>query len=274
MKHVSFFLALFSSSIVLAQAPQSLPQTLPELAKMLPSLVHEKKFELGSFSDAVDLALRNDQSSTSAAIPLLSMDLRDPDPDVQFNTLVVMGTLAAQRENADLFQPVMPQLAAAISSGSQYSQAAAIYVISELGPTVSDPVIVPIERLLLSRPSDKLTLLAAEALMMTRPSDETAQRDVISAINDSGRSIELRQQILHVSSVEGVGSEIISNVLQIVETSEDKRLRDAAIRAAEQIGPSALNPIHERLVQIAQDPSESLASHRLVHHALLAGSGE
>lgn len=241
MKCVFFLFTLLSSATLIAQNSQSLPQTLPELAKSLPALIHHKQFQMGPFSDAVDAALRKDPESVASAIPALSEDLSDPDPNVQFNTLAVLSALATP-QNAGLFAPVFPKLAKAISSDEQYSQGLAIYTVAEFGQKVPDSVVLEIEKLLVSRPSDRLTKSSAQALMITRPKDDTAQNDIISAINDPNRSVELRRQILIASSIQGVGSQIINNVVQIVNTSEDKNLRDAAIEAADQIGPSALAP--------------------------------
>jgi len=272
MKQVLSTILLSFAIATWAQTPTDLPKTLPELATILPQYVrtHPKPLDIGPFGDAFEAALVKDPNSVAAAIPILSQDLQDPDQDVQFYTLATLQRLAMQPNAAQLLSPVSAQLANAIASGgNQYIQSIALMTVTDLRTDAPDIVISPIKKLLVSRTSsDRVILGAAETLMVTRPADEAAQTAVLTVINDPATTKGLRQQLIYATANPLVGHLIVDNIVQVANTADDKELRDSAIAAALQVGPSALSGIGNRLNQIINDPSESLSSRRLARQAL------
>ena len=254
-----------------AQQPANLPKTLPELAAVLPELVHaqQKPFDFGPFSEAMTIALQRDPASAYDAIPVLSKDLQDADPEVQRYTIAVLYGMTMRQDASELLAPVFAQLADAITSANQYTQSMALLTVASLKTKAPDIVVSPTRKLLQARSSsDRVTLAAAGALVAMRPTDETIQTEVLSAINDPKVSEQLRVQLVDGTAEWGVGPLIVNNVVRLVNTSEDKQMRDAAISGATKIGPNALSRVVDRLQQIKDNPTESAQSHQLADQAL------
>jgi hypothetical protein len=257
-----------------SQPHSSLPQTFSELVTILPSLVHNKQLQFGLYSDAVWAALQRDPNSAFPAIPLLSRNLQDPDQDVEFYTLSILQDLALRSDYVELVTPFSAQLAHLISSGNDKTRSLALLAVAGFRQKAPDALIRSTEQLLLSRPNSERVLLgSAGTLMITRPTDETAQNDVLDAINDPALPVRIRQGLLQTTSFFGVGSKVRENVVRVANTSDDKTWRDIAIAGVDRIGPEALTQIRDRLDTIANDPTESLASHRLAHRALTTLDG-
>jgi len=202
-------------------------------------------------------------------MPALSRDLQDPDQEVKSSTLAVLQVLAMRPDGPDLLAPLSSQIADAIATGDQSTQVLALMTAAYLRAKAPDVVIGPIENLLRTRrASDKAIIVAAEALIAIRPTDEAAQKRVISVINDPSTPLAVRYQVLYGTADFGTGSLVIDNVVQIANTSEDKKLRDTAISAALRIGPLAAARIQDRAGRIYNDPRESQASHQLAERAL------
>jgi hypothetical protein len=272
VKRLLFVISLTYSMTSGAQTTADLPQTLPELAAILPHLVHTqpKPFDFGPFSEAWTVALQKNPASISAAMPVLSRDLEDPDQKVQYCTLAILYGLELQPNGIEFLAPLSGQLAKAISTGGdQYTQSMALTTVAGLYTRAPDIEVTAIEKLLGSRPtSERVTLAAAGALMATRPTDDVAQTSVLAVINDTGVPSQLREQLLSATASPYVGRLIVKNIIQVVNTNRDNQMRDAGIAAAIQVGSPALSGIGNRLNQIINDPSESPASHRIAQQAL------
>ena len=116
--------------------------------------------------------------------------------------------------------------------------------------------------------SDRLILASTEALMRARPNSDQVEDAVIAVANDTSRPTRVRSEVIVSSANPQVGSKIVDNVVSLVNTSQDKQVRDAAIVAATRIGSKAITRVDSRLNSIALDPTESLTSHQVVHQAL------
>jgi hypothetical protein len=272
MKHILPTIALsLVATMAVAQAPTDLPKTFPELAAILPERAHThpKPADFGPFSDAVDKALTQHPESAAAAMPALSRDLQDPYQEAKTWTLAILQVLAMRPDGADLLAPLSSQIADAIATGDQSTQGLALMTVANLRAKAPDVVIMPIENLLRSHQApDKVIVGAADALIAIRPTDEAVQKLIVSVINDPSTPLSLRYQILYGTADFGTGSLVIDNVVQIANTSEDKKLRDTAISAALRIGPLAVARIQDRAGRIYNDPRESQASHQLAERAL------
>lgn len=268
---------LFSITLLLsvtfagAQTQNGLPEDLPGLVRSLPQLVHTKQFQFGPFSDVVDAALKRDPASMADAIPACAQNLRNTDPDVRNYTLAMLVAFTVQPGGRELIQPLGPEIANILISDGDSGKRMAIGLVSILGPKAPDDVIEPLEKLMQTRhDSERLTVGAAQALMLARPLDDSTQSEVLALMNDPNTSRQMRITLINATGVWGVGPRIIENVVQLINRSDDKELRDTAIAAARQIGPPAVNLVRDRLRQIEHDPSESPDSRAEAAQALSA----
>jgi len=255
------------------------PQTLPELVALLPALAHDKQLTpsfiensqwFGPYTEAADKALHSDPNSAFDAIPALAKNLQDPDPHVQSMSFIMLASFAAVPiDYPKLVAPLSAQIANAISTNNP-STNAALSVVAWLARKLPDIYVKPLEQLLLTKPCPANNAeLAARILMQTVPGDLPAQKAVLSVLNDTSCDKMARWGVL-VSANHNVGDLIIDNVVQTVNTSDDKDIRDAAIIAAKKIGYRALMRISDRLNQIVHDPSESSQSQKNAQDALKA----
>ncbi len=268
MRHGLITMALLASSLPVA-AQSALPQSLPELAALLPSLVHSKQMKFGPFSDAMATALQRDPGSAAAAMPALSHDLQDADPEVRIETLAILQGLAMMPNGAALLEPVAAQVAGTIASPNESVSSLSLLTLTNLRQNAPEVMIAPAEHTLTNKASsDRVVMAAAQALMTARPMSDTAQAAVLAVVNDSTRSVRVRGGVLVMSASPFVGPRVIDGVVNAVNTSQDKQLRDAAIIAASKIGSKATVRVSDELTRIANDSTESLSSHQIAHRAL------
>jgi hypothetical protein len=267
---------LLSPLSAFAQTLNTLPGDLPSLIRILPQLVHTKQFQLDQYTNAVDAAMKQNPASIKDAIPLCAPNLRDPEPEVAGITLILLLTFVNKPGAVDLIQPLGPEIADIVASGDIRAQRAALGLIASLGPRAPDEVIPPLEnRLQQHSDSEMMTVSIAQALIMARPHDDSAQSTVLNLINAPDTSRHLRIDLVYSAlGAPGAGPAILDYLVQIINTSDDKELRDAAIEAAWHIGRPAVDPVRDRLRQIEKDLSESPESREQAAMALAIGAKE
>jgi hypothetical protein len=269
MKKLWLFAQTLLASAVFAQSSSPLPQSLPQLAAVLPSLIHNKQFQLGPFSDAVDEAIRNDPSSIPAAMAIATKNLQDPDSAVQANTLGLMHAIAVTPQGASALQIAADPIAHVLIHGDDMSQRMALLVAADLNRRTPDSFIAPLEQLVQApHTDDTIRTRAAIALGLCRPKDETAQNAISNAIENTTLPQGVRNQILLDSATSDSGSILADNAVRLVNTAVDKSMRDTAILALTKMGPDALARVRQQLTAIQNNPSESLYSHRISYAAL------
>ncbi len=269
MKLALLFTSVILVSSVQAQTGQQLPSTLPQLAAVLPALVHAGKYQRGPFSDAVDGALRKDPSSAIQAAAICARNLGDPDPQVRIETLAVLHAIAITSQGPIALKPINDQLAHLLLQEDEWSQRLTLLIVTDLRENTSDSFAVPLEQLMrATNVPDRNRIGAASALALARPTDPGAQNAIVNVINDASLSSELRSQIISFTATPYVGTTITDNAVHLANTSTDKEIRDAAISAVTKIGPDAVVRIKDRLIAIQNDTTESLYSHRVASAAL------
>jgi hypothetical protein len=269
MKNLRLFAPILLASSAFAQNAPPLPRSLPQLAADLPSLVHNKQFQLGPFSDAVDQAIRNEPSSIPEAAAIAAKDLQDPDPAVKANALGLMHAIAVTPQGASALQVAADPIAQVLTQGDDLSQRMALLVAADLNEQAPDSFIAPLERLVQApNTDDTIRVRAATALGLCRPKDETAQNLIANAIDNTAVPQSVRNEILFHSASAESGSILTDNAVRLANTATDKSTRDSAIRAVTKMGPNAVARIRQRLVAIQNDPTESLYSHEVSSAAL------
>ena len=259
---------LLASSALAQNAPQ-LPQSLPELAAVLPSLVHNKQFQLGPFSEAVDEAIRHNPSSIPTAAAIAAKDLQDPDPAVKANVLGLMHAIAVTPQGASALQVAADPIAQVLTQGDDLSQRMALLVATDLNQQAPDSFMAPLEQLVqAANTDDTIRTRAAMALGLCRPKDETAQNVISKAIDNTALPQSVRNEILLDSASVDSGSILTDNAVRLANTAIDKSTRDTAILAVTKMGPIVVARIRQRLAAIQDDPTESLYSHRVTNAAL------
>lgn len=252
-----------------AQTEAALPTTLPQLASILPALVHSNRFQLGPFSDAVDKALRDDPTSAAKASVICASNLSDPNEEVQVNTLTLLHVLALRQNGPELVAPAVAKITAALDSGSDMSKRLGVLIVSDLNESTPDSMIPAVERLLSAQTSsDRLLAASAEALAHARPTDDEAQSTIANLLLDNSRSVNQRNQVAYAVAFPKTGTKVVDSIVQLANTSPNIQMRDSAITAATRIGPGAVNQLRPLLTTIMANSSESLSSHRTANHAL------
>lgn len=242
----------------LAQTGPSLPTSLPQLASILPSLIHGKTFQPGPFSDAVDAALRKDPSSAIEAVVICGKNLGDSDQQVRLWTLAVLHAIATTAEGPTALKAADDQIAQILVKGDDTSKRLALLIAIDLRQNVPDSFIPPLELLLAAKgASEGIRAGAAGVLVMAKPSDPDVQQMIVNLINDTSQTRNLRSQMIHSCGFPSVGPIITDNVVRIANTTADKDFRDAAIYAATQIDSAAVARIRTRIEAILKDPTES-----------------
>jgi hypothetical protein len=273
MKKLWLFAPILLASSAFAQnvqpLPQPLPQSLPQLAAVLPSLVHNKQFQLGPFSDAVDEAIRHDPASIPAAAAIAAKDLQDPDPAVKANVLGLMHAIAVTHQGASALQVAADAIAQVLTQGDDLSQRMALLVATDLNQQAPDSFIAPLEQLVqAANTNDTIRTRAATALGLCRPKDETAQNLISKTIDNTALPQSVRNEILfHSASLES-GSILTDNAVRLANTAIDKSIRDSAILAVTRMGPNVVERVRKRLEAIQNDSTESLYSHNVSDAAL------
>lgn len=273
-------LLLMSSMLVFAQQPAApapdLPDSLPELAAALPQFVrtHPKPFDFGPFSNAFDQALRRDPGSAAESIPALGRDLQDPDSDVRGCALALVYALVMESNSPNLIGPLAGQLTQLIAHDNDNIQAGALGTVIYLGASAPDSVVAAISTLLQSRPkSDRVAAAAAMNLVFMRPGNESVENVVATLLTDTAVPLQTRREVLEAMAQwvsRSAGIRLIGAIDGIATSATDKGLRDDAISAATRIGPTGVSGIHELLMQITKDPSESNNSKEIAKAALAA----
>lgn len=261
MKLTWFIHSVILASSALAQTGPPLPATLPQLASILPSLVHRKTFQPGPFSEAVTAALRKDPSSSIVAAAICAKNLEDPDPKVREWTLAVLYSIAITPEGPAALKPAHDQMTEILVHGDDASKRGVLVIAIDLGKDAPDSFISPLEQLLAARYApESIRAGAAGALVSARPANPEIQQAVVDLINNANEAKSLRREMIHSCASPYVGPIINDNAVRIANTATDKDFRDAAIYAATQIGPAAVERIRNAIEAILKNPAESDSS--------------
>jgi hypothetical protein len=270
---VKFLLAASISATIAASSQTARqiaePKSLYDLIVELPKLVHDKRMDFGSYSEEITRVSKANPGAFSAAVPALSANLRDQDPEVQLDTVAILYGLSIGSGDQSPIIALSDPLANILSSGQESPRVLSLATVSLLGGKAPEGLVGPITAILNQNGvSNRLTLAAAETLMNIRPLDVNTQAIVLSKMNDVATPEQLRCQMIGVTANEIVGQAVTDNVISVANTSPDKHLRDCAMHAAERIGLRALTPISGHLQQVVDDPSESSDSKSIAAHAL------
>lgn len=278
---------LMSSLLAVAQMPAAPspnpPETLPELVAALPQAV--RTGNLLAFGKAFDQALGKHPDSAADSIPALGRDLEDADSEVRRMALVYAFALMEQPDGFDLIRPIANQLGQIIAKDDLSSQGYALELVAHWGSAAPESIVTTVSMLLRSRPkSAEIMGDAAAALFFMRPGNPTVEDLVTTVLTDTTVPLEARREILQdmthwvlpsagssipgILSIRTTGFGPIRAIDGIASSTTDKQLRDDAISAATRIGPTAVSGIHELLMQITEDASESKESREIARAAL------
>lgn len=261
---------LLSCGLCFGQATSGL-QTLPELIAQIPHLPVNNPSLQGTFSESLTAAYYRAPASFKETRPAIMANLRNPEPEVQFQTLITLSALTMYSGDNQMVLSLADQISSILRNGSESSRLAAMLNIGVLGQKAPDVFVPPLEFMLQQRDmSERLTIAAAGTLMDIRPQSEKDVDLVASIVNDPTRPVELRGQVLGSSSHETAGPKLIQLVVSLASSSPEKQMRDVAISCAESIGQKALTPLTPVLKTIANDATESAQSKHVASNALKA----
>lgn len=266
----SYLLLLIPFVCSLAQKPEE--KTMSELLADLPAVARANHLELPLYGAKIDEAYKRNPGSLEAAVPVLERNLTNKEPWVQFESAVLVQSLAMESNDAKFVLRFSDQLANLIvSGGDEYTRGAAIGAVSLLIDSAPDNIVQALLTTLNDRTiPDRVLVGTISSLLLTRPTDTRVEDSVLSAVEDPVRSKEQRQQIFSaIGQGEGLtGQPIVDYIVSVANTSNDTGFRDSAIFAAERVGLRALDRIGSRLSLVANDPNESATSRAIAAHAL------
>ena len=271
MTRLQHFLCLaLVMSLAFSCQPQSSPEkTFAQSMAALPAQIHTKTFNLANFSNAVEPSLTGPSIAIRSATPAIERDLKDNDPEVRRTTMAVLIVLAGRRDAADLLLPFMAAINEAATRSDDPAHRAALAALGQLGPMAPDSSVVSLTMALNRQHSSENAPELIESLMRIRPSSGQIAIAVIVPLQDETLEPTLRIRCVYAAGQPYANERIVLELATLVRIASEKPLRDAAITAISHVGQQAAARVSVEIRRVAEDPSETPASRRNAHNALI-----